>query len=219
MGGDFEFGCKIKTTYPSVHPSIWSLALRPKLWLQRSDLYFKPKNADFEHLDKILPLFQGLGDGNETYCGSLWHRTQVSQEQRNFWNRKIFHGKIHQNLTKFQEFLKHLAPPSNLLQRVPNDKFHHNKQNIQNLEGPFWLNGHNCNLKLYTLKLMLLEMWAKTPNFVCCFGPGLIKYDEIDHLIHIWCPQKRKSQFLEVKSGFLRLEIEPKWTITQYILR
>ena len=39
-----------------------------------SDLYSKPKNADFEHLDKILPLFQGLGDGNETYCGSLWHR-------------------------------------------------------------------------------------------------------------------------------------------------
>ena len=96
-------------------------------------------------------------------------------------------------MTKFQEFLKHLAPPSNLLQRVPNDKFHHNKQNIQNLEGPFWLNGRNCNLKLYTLKLMLLEMWVKNPHFFCCFGPGLIKYDEIDHLIHIWCPHKKKS--------------------------
>ena len=50
----------------------------------------------------------------------------------------------------------------------------------------------NCNLKLYTLKLMLLEMCVETPNFSCCFGPGLIKYDEIDHLIHNWCPNKKK---------------------------
>ena len=38
----------------------------------------------------------------------------------------------------------------------------------------------------------VLEMWVKTPNFSCCFGPGLIKYDEMDHLIPNWCPNKKK---------------------------
>ena len=84
MGGDFEFGCKIKTTHPGVHPTICNLALSPKPWLQWSHLDFKPKKGDFEHIDKIQPIPLDLGDRNETYSGSLWHRAYVTQEQRNF---------------------------------------------------------------------------------------------------------------------------------------
>ena len=69
MGGDFEFGCKIKTTHPGVHPTICNLALSPKQWLQWSHLDSKPKIGDFEHIGKVQPIPPDLGDGNKTYCG------------------------------------------------------------------------------------------------------------------------------------------------------
>ena len=74
LGGDFEFGTKIKSTYTGVHPTIWILALRSKLGAWQSHLCFRLENSEFDHLATMLASTKGLKDGKKTYCGPLGHR-------------------------------------------------------------------------------------------------------------------------------------------------
>ena len=110
MRGDYGFDSKINTTHPGVHPTIWTLALLPKIWIWQSHLYFQHENSEFDLLDKVQASCLGTHGGNKTYCGPLWHRPLVSNKRRNFWNRFNNSSQINQ-IQIFNMIQKNPLPP------------------------------------------------------------------------------------------------------------